>query len=121
MYDFNPNFVLLHTFSPNAGSPAAQAIEWQGTACRWVHETSGDAIDVSIAAPAGSDLDELRRAAQAGSPVSGASAESFFTTSGGVGTVESFPGQYWVTISSVYFASPTDSVLLLSEVLASVR
>ncbi len=49
MYDFNPNYGLLNGFVPDGGSLAGQAVAANGIACRWLNQSNGATIDVSVA------------------------------------------------------------------------
>ncbi|MBX3094078.1 MAG: arginyl-tRNA synthetase [Cryobacterium sp.] len=121
MYEFNPNFALLSSFTPVPGSSAATAVTYEGTVCRWVHESNGTTIDVSIARPALADREKLAAAARSGAPLDNVADESYFLTSNGVGTAQAFSGAYWMTMSSEYFASPADAAELLVAVVDSIR
>jgi hypothetical protein len=109
MYDFNPNFGLLASFSPDAGTLTARAVSDEGTVCRWINQTSGDTIDVSISQPGANALAAARSAAESGSSMSGLGDAAFFSHSGGTGVVQVFAGQRWITVTSVYLASPNDA------------
>lgn len=121
MYDFNPNFGLLASFSPDAGTLTARAANDKGTVCRWVNQTSGDTIDVSISQPGPNALAAARSAAESGTSVSGLGDAAFFAHSGGVGVVQIFAGPYWVTTTSVYFSSASDAKSIASAAAAAAR
>lgn len=116
MYDFNPNFLLLNSFNPAAGSAAATAIAAQGVACRWENSTSGVVIDVSVAKPAPSKLESLK--SDAGSAAS--SFDGYFAVSGGTGTAQVFSGAYWATLSSAAFFEAADASDLVANVKAAL-
>lgn len=118
MYDFNPNFALLANFTPEPGSAAAQAQQSDGTVCRWINQTSGDTVDVSIARPSSDVLEVVRREAEIGTQIHGLGVEAYFSSAGDVGTAHAFPGSYWVTVSSVYFSTGADAQRLLAEAVA---
>lgn len=117
MYDFNPNFLLLNSFTPSAGSPAAAAIEAQGVVCRWENSTSGVSIDVSVAQPAPGKLDALK--ANAGAAAAGF--DGYFAVAGGTGTAQVFSGGYWATLSSPAFFEASDASDLVAEVAAAIK
>ena len=117
MYDFNPNFLLLNSFTPAAGSAAAAAIESQGVACRWENSTSGVTIDVAVAQPAPGRIDGLK--ADAGAAAAGF--DGYFAVTGGTGTAQVFSGSYWATLSSPAFFESGDAVQLVAEVRAALN
>ncbi|MEO7544805.1 MAG: arginyl-tRNA synthetase [Terrimesophilobacter sp.] len=120
MYDFNPNFGLLANFAPEAGSLAAQAVIDRGTVCRWINQTSGDTIDVSISQPSPKSRTTAESAAESGTSVGGLGDAAYFSQSGKTGVVQIFVGNYWVTVSSVYFSSAGDAQTLAETVLSSL-
>ncbi len=117
MYDFNPNFLLLSSFTPPAESAAEAAIAAQGVACRWENSTSGVVIDVSVAQPAPSRIDSLR--ADAGAAASGF--DGYFAVADGTGTAQVFTGAYWATLSSPAFFAASDASDLVAEVVAGIK
>jgi hypothetical protein len=122
MYDFNPNFSLLGSFTPDAGTPAAEAAAADGTVCRWKNDTSGDTIDISVAS---FDTDTLEAKANATNSASTmvptyGSDEAYFAVTGGVGEAVVFHGSYWVVVRSVVFFEPGDAEPIVSSVLAAL-
>jgi len=117
MYDFNPNYVLLSSFAPDAGTPAATAVQSKGTVCRWENGTSGITIDVSVVQPAPSAVSGLK--ADAGSVSD--SFDGYFSLDGRTGTAQVFTGPYWVTLSSQEFFRAGDATNLVSIVTAAVK
>ncbi|MGV8851041.1 MAG: arginyl-tRNA synthetase [Rhodoglobus sp.] len=117
MYDFNPNFLLLNSFTPAANSPAAAALASKGVACRWENSTSGITIDVSVAKPSPSKLDTFK--SQAGSPANGF--DGYFSVANGTGTAQVFSGSYWATLSSQAFFEAADAADLVSDVRAALN
>lgn len=115
MYDFNPNFGLLAKFSPEAGTVTAQAAADQGTVCRWMNQTSGDTIDVAIAQPGPNALAAAKTTASSGDSVSGLGDDAYFSHSGQVGVIQVFDGPYWITATSVYFASARDAKTIITS------
>src|SRR3954464_1079110 len=49
VYRFDPNFALLDSWNPAAGTSAADALEAGGVVCQWVRESGGVTIDLSVA------------------------------------------------------------------------
>jgi hypothetical protein len=117
MYDFNPNYVLLNSFTPAAGTPAATALASKGVACRWENSTSGVTIDVSVAKPAPNKLGGLK--SNAGSPADGF--DGYFAVAGGTGTAQVFSGPYWATLSSKAFFAAGDASDLVADVRAALK
>jgi hypothetical protein len=122
MYAFNPNFVLLDSWTPKAGSPAATAKSEQGIACRWQNQTSGDTIDVSVAHLDATSIEALKNAAvEKSTMVPTYGDEAYFSVSGGVGTAIVFQGTYWLVASSVEFAEPGDPADLITAALSALH
>lgn len=122
MYDFNPNFSLLASWTPNAGSAAADAVEAEGVACRWQNDTSGETIDVSVASFDAATLEARANDAYENStmvPTYGGD-EAYFSVSNGVGEAIIFQGAYWVVVSSSYFLEPGDAEPIVGPVLAAL-
>jgi hypothetical protein len=122
MYDFNPNFSLLGSWTPGAGSHAAAAAEADGTVCRWQNDTSGEVIDVSVASFDAASLDELANDAYTDStmvPTYGGD-EAYFSVTGDVGEAIVFQDSYWVVVSSTYFLEPGDAEPIVAAVLAAL-
>lgn len=116
MYDFNPNFSLLASWSPEAGTAARAALDAEGVACRWQNDTSGDTIDVSAAI-----LDETALAAKQAEAASGTSASyGWFRVAGGAGEAIAFDGSTWLVVRSVWFSSPADAQQLVEAALSSL-
>jgi hypothetical protein len=122
MYDFNPNFSLLGPFTPDAGTPAAEAAAAEGTLCRWQHGTSGNVIDISVASFDKASLEAKANAINSTStmvPTYGPD-EAYFAVTGGVGEAVVFHGAYWVVVRSVAFFEPGDAEPIVSSVLAAL-
>ena len=121
MYDFNPNFGLLASFTPSAGSLAARATADKGTVCRWSNQTSGDTVDVTISRPGSTAFTAAKGAAGTGTSVSGLGDAAYFSTSGGAGIVQVFDGPFWITATSVYFSSADDASGIMRAAVAAAR
>lgn len=121
MYDFNPNFGLLDSFVPEANTLAARAVAEEGTACRWINQTSRVTIDFGLSSPGPTAFAEARSDARAGTAVDGLGDEAWFSVSGGVGVLQVFLASTWITAASEYFASPQDAVTLMADAVAVLR
>jgi hypothetical protein len=122
MYDYNPNFSLLGSWTPDAGTPAAEADAAQGVVCRWQNGTSGDTIDISVASFDRDTLEAKANATNGSStmvPTYG-SDEAYFAVTGGVGEAVVFHGAYWVVVRSVAFFEPGDAEPIVASVLAAL-
>ena len=116
MYDFNPNFSLIDSWSPSAGSAAGQAVAADGVACRWQNDTSGDTIDVSVAS-----FDEAGIAQKQADAASGTSAPyGWFRIADGAGEAITFEGSYWLVVRSVWFTDPGDATPLVDAALSAL-
>lgn len=121
IYDFNPNFVLLNSFSPASNTLAAQAIQDQGTACRWINQTSKITIDIGISSPGPNALSVAESSASSGTSVNGLGDAAFFSRSGGLGTVQVFSGEFWISAASPAFSAADDAMALVEHAVASTR
>lgn len=121
IYNFNPNFGLQVQFTPSAGTAAATATADRGTACNWVNQTSSDTVTITIAKPSAANLAAIRAAAAAGTPAPGLGSAAYFSSKGQSGRVDVFTGSYWLSATSVYFASASDASGLLNEALKSAE
>jgi len=122
MYDVNPNFSLLGAWDAAAGTPAAEALAADGVICRWRNDTSGDDIDISVAALDAAALEEKANAADASStmvPTYGPD-EAYFGVIDGVGEAVVFHGTYWVVVRSVVFYEPGDAEPIVAAVLSAL-
>lgn len=123
LYAYNPNVGTAPGFSPEAGSNAATATEYDGVACGLMNQTSGSIISIGIAAPNQVLRNQLYDAAVSQSmpvPTYGdaPAIEGFFTSVTGVGEAQIFTDTYWVTLSSVEFFEPGDAQNLLATVVS---
>lgn len=112
IYDFNPNFGLVESFDPEGSSLAALAIQNNGIACRWINQTSGETLDVSVADLPEANLSALR--ATAGTAVPDFSSDGYFATSGGVGSAQAFTGSYWIAAVSAAFFDAVDAAPIVN-------
>lgn len=119
VYAFDPNFALVGTFDPDAGSAGAQALEWEGVVCRWVRETGDITMDLSAARVTEAQSTQLRNEAFASSqmvPTYGE--EAYFDAATGTATV--FQGPYWLVLSSPAFAEPGEATGIVESALEAL-
>jgi hypothetical protein len=122
IYAFNPNFGLIDSWTPKAGSAAATAKSEQGIACRWSNQTSGDTIDVSAAHLDDATIESLKNdAVEKSTMVPTYGDEAYFSVSGGAGTAIVFQGDFWLVATSVDFAEPGDPSDLITAALSALR
>ena len=122
IYAFNPNFGLITSWTPKAGSAAATAKSEQGIACRWQNQTSGDTIDISVAHLDAASIEALKNAAvEKSTMVPTYGDEAYFSTSGGVGTAIVFQGDFWLVATSVDFLEPGDPADLITAALSVLK
>jgi hypothetical protein len=121
MYSFDPNYALVGSFDPQAGSLAADQVAAGGVACQWVRESGGSTIDLSVAAFTDEEIVELKNAAFAESqmvPTYGE--EASFEVEGDVGTAIVFQGRYRLVISSVSFFEPGEPTAIIESTLSAL-
>lgn len=121
VYAFDPNYALLGSWVPAAGSAAAEAVAAGGVACQWVRESGSGTIDLSVARLDETDLVAKKNEAFAESqmvPTYGE--EAYFEVEGGVGTAIVFQGPFWLVISSVGFAEPGEPTEIIDSALAAL-
>jgi hypothetical protein len=122
MYAYNPNFGLLTSWTPAAGSAAATAESESGIACRWSNQTSGDTIDISVAHLDAASIESLKNdAVSQGTLVPTYGDEAYFSTASGVGTAVVFQGNYWLVATSTDFAEPGDPADLIDAALGALK
>ncbi|MBW4031871.1 MAG: arginyl-tRNA synthetase [Acidobacteria bacterium] len=122
MYAFNPNYGLITSWKPAAGSAAAAAISESGVACRWSNQTSGITIDVSVAHLDAASIEALKNTAvEHGTLVPTYGDEAYFGVSGGVGTAVVFKGTYWLVATSPAFLEPGDPADLINSALSALK
>jgi hypothetical protein len=121
VYEFDPNYALLDSWTPPGGSPAAEALAAGGVACHWVRESGGGTIDLSVARLSDDAILAKKNEAFAESqmvPTYGD--EAYFEVENGVGTAIVFEGRYWLVISSVSFAEPGEPTGIIESALGSL-
>jgi hypothetical protein len=121
MYDFNPNFGLLASFTPKPGSSAAIALAKKGVACSWLQQTSRDTIELSVANLPTGDIAALKSGLNSSSKATSAfAAPGYFTVEGGVGEAQVFTGSYWVVARSTFFSEPGEAAQIVNPAIASL-
>ena len=122
IYAFNPNFGVINSWTPKAGSAAATAKSEQGIACRWSNQTSGDTIDISVAHLDSASIESLKnQAVDQSTMVPTYGDEAYFSVTGGVGTAIVFQGEYWLVATSVDFLEPGDPADLITTALSALN
>lgn len=119
LYDYNPNVSLLSSFSPDRDSLAGEALALQGIACRYINQSSGEAIDIGIVhfTPEGY---AAKTASVGDSATSTDAFDGYFDVVGGVGIAQSFADPYWFTVSSATFFEAADAGRLISTAVGSL-
>jgi hypothetical protein len=123
MYEYNPNFVPLTSFTPASGTAGAQAKQYKGVACRWQNETSNDVIDLSVADLDPATIESLKNQAVSKStmvPTYQGAEEGYFSVGSGSGTAIAFVGSSWIVMTSQQFAEPGDAEMLMDPVIAAL-
>lgn len=123
VYAFNPNFGTAPDYKPAAGSAAKTAVSYEGVACGWLNQTSGDIIEISVAQPNDTLMTDLKNKAVDESnivPTYGTppAVEGYFTNASGPGQAQVFAGKYWVVANSVAFFEPGDAQQLVATVVS---
>jgi hypothetical protein len=121
IYDYNPNFGLVGGFVPDDGSLAAQAVAANGLACRWVNQTSGATIDLSVAhLDARSTGIRKEFLAANSTSVSNFGPDGYFDQGDLGSAAQAFPGEFWVAAASVAFFSAEDAVDIMDAAISAV-
>lgn len=122
MYGFDPNFALVGPVDASAGTVAAEAAAAGGMTCRWVHETSGIALDVSVAQLSPAAATARKNAlVQSSNSVPTYGVEAYFQVVGDTGEAQAFPDPYWVSIVSPALFEPGDATPLMAAAVDAVR
>ena len=121
IYDYNPNYGLVNGFVPQSGSLAGQAVAANGLACRWMNQTSGATIDVSVAhLDAESTAIRKDYLASTSTSVSNFGPDGYFDQ-GDVGSAaQAFPGEFWVTGTSIAFFTAEDASSIMGSATSAV-
>jgi len=117
VFDYNQNFAEEESFSPAAGTLAADAVAIDGIACAWVNQTSGETITVAVANPSSDEL-ETRKAA-AGRAAS--EFDGFYTEGADSGEAQAFTGPYWIIVNFGFFAEEGELAPFVESALESMK
>ena len=121
MYDYNPNVSAVADFAPSPDSAAGQALVSQGVACRWVNQSSGATIDISVVSYTEAGLAAKKAAvAAASTPAPVLGDDGYFDAAGGVGEAQKFSGSYWLTATSTTFFGADDVARLMETATESL-
>jgi hypothetical protein len=123
-YAFNPNYGADPGYAPKDGTLEKKIADWKGVACGWLNQTSNEVIEIAVAKPPASELENLKNAAVTTSqpvPTYGVppQIEGYFKP-GTAGEVQIFRGPYWIVATSTAFFEPGDPAPLMQNVLANV-
>lgn len=121
VYALNPNYAAAPEHKAKSDA-VKKAESYDGIACGWSNESSGDVIEVSVTQPNESLRNKLIDAAISDSqpvPTYGAAPEieGFFNLADGTGEAQVFTGKYWIVASSVDFFEPGDVEPLITAAL----
>ena len=104
------------------GAPHASITAKKGIACSWLHQTSGDTLQVAVANLPEADIAARKSALKASShPVGDFGADGYFTTTGGAGVAEAFTGSFWIVANSSYFGEPAEAAAIVNAAAKSLR
>jgi hypothetical protein len=109
LYAYNPNFVVDPSYTPKAGTLAAAVKAQLGQTCGWINESSGEVLEVAVAAPTPSNLAAAKAAASSGAAISAYGERGYFGVKGGIGSAQIFMGSLWLVVSSPDFVSASDA------------
>jgi hypothetical protein len=118
MYDYNPNFGLNDSYVPAAGSTAARILDFNGLACSWVNQTSGETIAVSVANLPPATLSKIKAdLASSSKPVTAFGPGGYFTVASGTGSADALSGPYWIDARSGAFGEAGDAEPIVAAAL----
>lgn len=119
LYDFNPNFGSSATIEM---SPRTERVlGFEGIACGWTNQSSGDSITTAVARFSASDLSVIRAESEAVQrPEIVMDSAVFFWRNADVGSLEAFARDYWIVIESSTFSDQSDALPLLDAIVASL-
>jgi hypothetical protein len=121
LYIYNPNFSVVADYEPLDGTAGASALSYEGVACRWQNQTSGENIDLSVAHLDSDSVVALKNSAFAESePVGTYGDEAYFSIISGIGTAVVFQGDYWLVTQSAIFIEPGEAVEIVDSALAAL-
>lgn len=115
LYDFNPNYSHLDSYTPAAGTDAAAIVAAKGVACGWVNNTSSELIVIAVARPGEASLAAITAELAA----SGTAVDAFGPGGHFSGNqAEVVQGGFWVVATSNDFYSAADAQPLVTAALA---
>jgi hypothetical protein len=122
VYDLNPNFGVDPNFAASSET-ATTATSYDGVACGWLNQSSGEVIEVSVAMPNEALANTLKDSALASGTIvptygSAPEVEGYFSPS--TGTAQVFSGGYWVAVSSPDMIEPGDAERIVGTVLGNL-
>jgi hypothetical protein len=122
MYEYNSNISLTDGITPESGTDAAKIVDdYQGIACRWVNDSSGEYIDVAVAHLRDDTLETLKNdLVTTSNSVPTYGVEGYFIVDGSVGHGDAFSDPYWISIDSDYFLEPGDATQLFESVISAL-
>jgi hypothetical protein len=109
LYAYNPNYVVDPNYAPKLGTFASAVKGQLGQTCGWINESSGDILEVAVAAPTPSALASAKTAAAGGAPISAYGEQGYFAVKDGIGSAQIFMGRLWLVVSSPEFATVDDA------------
>lgn len=114
LYDFNPNYSHLDSYTPAAGTDAAAIVAAKGVACGWINNTSNELIVIAAARPGEASLAAITAELQAsGTAVDTFGAGGYFSGN----QVEIVRDGYWVVATSNDFFTAADARPLVEAAL----
>ena len=119
LYEYNPN---IGTSPSIRLSPLTERVlGYDGLACGWSNQSSGERITAAVAHFTATDLEAIRDSAEAGP---GAQAlpevDGLFWRDAEGGTLEAFAGEYWIVIESSAFVEAADALPLFKAITESL-
>ena len=120
LYDFNPNFALDQT-SPALSKEIVNNFDSvQGLTCVYKNLTNGELIQLSLAKISDASIPYLKQLLSESGQNTGnisVSEDSSFTSQDGIGTSQILFRNYWISVSSQSFLSPSDAEQFVAPLL----
>jgi hypothetical protein len=118
LYRFNPNFSLDDGAAPQPGTSAEKIVQKQGVSCRYLNLSSGETIILSVGKFSSEEITAyVQETAQSQAPIDAygnfSTVGAFYANVDGVGTVDLFSNNYWVSATSSWFVTPDDALKFL--------
>lgn len=122
LYDFNSNYAPDDDYRPKSGSAAASIVSFDGVACSWVNQTSGEVLNVAAAKASESVLNDQENKTEATSTeVGNFGDDGYFTTSGDFGIATVFTDDYWLVAESDAFLEAGDAQQIVESALTALN